>query len=155
MAPLANLDRFAGAFFKFALENEHPPAGEDSLVTIAQWVKPNHERGYTVPRSALYALRVANEALGMKLPLTAPAVLGVARTHRSKIRTQAPLMPYALVEKILLIAPNSSMPIGLQAFASGISLMTIATFRRADAHRITEINKNGSAVLGIFQRYKI
>ena len=110
------------------------------------------ERGYTAPRGALYALRVVNEAIGLQLPLTTLAVLGAARTHRSKIRKQAPLMPHTLVGEILLLTPNSSMPPGLRAPASGISLMALATFRWAEAQRITEINRIDSAVFGISQR---
>ena len=154
MGPLTNLARFAGAFFQFALTNDIPPAGEDALVTAAQWIKPMRARGHTVPRGALYALRVMNEAIWLQLPLTTPVVLGAARAHRSKIRNQAPLMPYTLVGEILLLTQNSSMPFGLRAFASGISLMIIATFRWADAQWITEINKNDAVVFGICQRTK-
>ena len=109
-----------------------------------------HQRGYTVPRSALYALRVVNEALGIQLPITAPAVLGAARTLRSKIRKQAPLMPHTLVERILLTTQNETLPFGLRAYASGIALMILATFRWADAQWITEINKNDSVVFSAF-----
>ena len=111
-------------------------------------------RGYTVPRGALYALRVANEALRMQLPLTAPAALGAARARRSKIRKQAPLTPHTLVGMILLLTQNSNMPFSLLAVASGISLMVLATFRRADAHRVAEINRIDSVVPGIPQRIK-
>ena len=154
MAPLTNLARFAGAFFQFALANDLPPSGRDSLVTVAQWINPMRARGCAVPRGALYALRVVNEAIGLQLPLTAPAVLRLARTHRSKIRKQAPLAPHALVGQILLLTQNSSMPFGLMAFASGIPLMILATFRRADAQWITEINRDDSVVCGICRRTK-
>ena len=101
-----------------------------------------HARGRPVPRSALYASRVVNEAVATQLPLTAPAVLGVARTRRSKIRMQAPLTPHTLVGGIILLTQNSRMPFGLRTFASRISTMIIATFRRAEAQWVAEINKN-------------
>ena len=97
MESVTNLSRFPGAFFQFALTNDYPPAGEDALVSVAQWIRPMRQRGYTIHRSALYAFRVVNDALGLQLPLTAQAVLGAARTIRSKIRKQAPLRPYTLV----------------------------------------------------------
>ena len=90
MASATNLARFAGAFYQFSLANEYPPAGEDALVAVVQWLKPMRRRGYTVPRIAHYSLRVENEALGMQLPLTASAVLGAARAVRSKIRKTGP-----------------------------------------------------------------
>ena len=85
MASLTNLARVDCAFFQFAMTNDLPPAGEDARVTVAQWIKPMRERGYAAPRGALYALRVVNESIELQLPLTSPAVLGVARTHRSKL----------------------------------------------------------------------
>ena len=105
------------------------------------------QRGYTVPRGALYALRVANAAPWLQLPLTAPVVLGAARTHRSKIRKQAPLAPYALAVVTLLLTQNRSMPFGLRAVASGIALMSLAAFRRGDAQWVAEIDRNDSVVL--------
>ena len=90
MASITNLARFAGTFFQFALTNDYPPSGEDALISVAQWVRPMHERGYTVPRGPLYALRVVNEAIGLQLPLTDPAVLGDARIHRSKSVNRRP-----------------------------------------------------------------
>ena len=154
MASVANLARFAGAFYQFALANEYPLAGEDALVTIVQWLKPMRRRGYTVPRSALYALRVVNEALGLQLPITASAVIAAARTVRSKIRKQAPLTPHTLVGMILILTQNATMPFGLRAFASGVALMILASFRWEDDQRITEIDKNESVVFGICQRTK-
>ena len=154
MDSVANLARFPGAFYQFALENEYPLAGEDALVTIVQWLRPMHQRGYTAPRIALYALRVVKEAIGMQLPLTASAVLGAARTVRSKIRKHAPLTPHTLVEMVLILTQTATMPFGLRAFASGIALTTIAPFRWAGAQRITEINQNDSVIYGICQRTK-
>ena len=55
-------------------------------------------------------------------------------------------MPYALVKKILLVAEDVAAAPGLRAFASGISLMILATFRWADAQWITEIHQNDSLV---------
>ena len=141
VASVAKLARFDGAFFQFAPANNLPPAGEDALVTAVQRIKPMHQRGYTAPRGALYALRVVNEALGRQLPLTAPAVLGVSKTVRSRIRKQAPLTPYTLAGGIMLLTQNATMPFGLQAFASGIAFVTLSTFRWDGVQWIAEANK--------------
>ena len=149
-----NIARFAGAFFQFALLGQLPFAGEDALVAIAQWLKPLRKRGFTVPRNGLYALRVLDEDLGLKLQLRPPAVLAAARTVKSTVRKQAPLMPYELVKKILFIAEDVAAAPGLRAFAPGISLMILATFRWADVQWITEIQQNDSVVFGICQKTK-
>ena len=154
MAAVANLARFAGAFYQFALANGYPPAGEDALVAIVQWLKPMRQRGYAVPRIALYSLRVMNEALWRQLPVTAPAVLGASRTLQSRIRKQAPLTPHTSVVEILLLAQSGTMPFGLRAFASRIAIVILATFRWADAQWIAEIQKNDSVAFGICQRTK-
>ena len=149
-----NIARFAGAFAQFAYVRGLPTTGEDSLAAIVQWLKPLHTRGFTVPRNGLYALRVIDEALGLQLPIRSPAVLAAARTTRSKIRKQAPLMPYTFVIKIIQTAEDSSISPGLRAFASGIVLMIMATFRWADVQWINEINQNETVVFGVCQKTK-
>ena len=94
------------------------------------------------------------EALGLQLPGRPPAVLAAARTVRSKVRKQAPPMPYTLVMKILLTAEDCPRAPGIRAFASGISLMIMATFRWADVQWISEINQNDTVVFGICQKAK-
>ena len=150
-----NIARCAGAFFQFSLAKNIPAPCEDSLAAIAQWLKPLRARGFTAPRNGLCALRVIDEALGVQLPIRSPAVLAASRTARSQIRKQAPLMPYTLVIKILRAAEDNSTPPGLRAFASGISLMIMATFRWADAQWINEINQNDTVVFGICQKNEI
>ena len=129
MTTATNLARFGGAFFQAALTNGILPAGEGALATTAQRLRPTRERGYASPRGALYAIRVVYEALGLELPATAPVVVGAARTHRSKIRKQTPSTPSALAGGIFLFTRNTTISFGLRAFASGIPLATIATFR--------------------------
>ena len=81
--------------------------------------------------------------------ITAPAVLGAARTRRPQIRKQAPSMPHTLVKKILPLAQNATVTLGLRAFAAGIASMILAKFRWADAQWITDIDKNDFAAFGI------
>ena len=76
------------------MASDYPPDGEDSLVSVDRRIRPIRQRGYTAPRGALYALRVASKALRQKLPLPDPSVLGAARAHRSEIRKIPHSMPY-------------------------------------------------------------
>ena len=97
MEAVNNLALFASAFSQFSLMGDLHPAGADAIAAIFQRLRPMRERCYTSPRGALYALRVVNEAIGLELPVTASAVLGAARTRRSKIRKKAHQMPRNLV----------------------------------------------------------
>ena len=137
-----NLTRFPIAFRQFSLRDAIPFAGGDAVVTPVQWPKPFRESGYAVPRGALYALRVFDEALRMPLPVRTPAVLAAARVLRPMIRKRAPLLPYEAVLKILSIDSGKYAEDGTIAFAPGISLMILASYRWSGTKWAADMNLN-------------
>ena len=64
-------------------------------------------------------------------------------------------MPHNLVGNILVVTQHSTAAFGLRAFASGVSLMIIATLRWPDAQLVTEIDKKKDfVVFSVLQREK-
>ena len=142
--------RFTFEFIQFA-HAEFPPlpiSGPSSQFTIVAWLDHIRERGPTLPHLGRYCLLAFSEALGIDLPVHAPAVRAAALAARSKPPKSAEGMPLELVLALQHSANDPNLLGGVRLAASFFCLMTFASLRFSDTKDLTDLWVTETAICG-------
>ena len=133
-----------------------PVAGSDSVVTVTQWLLSLHERGATVPRSGLYALRVFKDALEIEVNITAASVLASIKTPSARRVKRAPMVPTELLLAMEKLASEtkSRQPFGKRVFASAFVFQCYASARYADTVQLLRLKESDDSFYGEYGTLK-
>ena len=122
--------------------------GDGSLAPLRDYLESLSEPGRTTPAPGRHALSVWADALGIDWPANNPLVIPAAHDESTEGPKQAQAMDMGAVRRIGILSTNPAVCLLKRAYAAGISPMTYACRRFADAQRLRTPEANEDSARG-------
>lgn len=118
------------------------------MVLIHDYLGKDASLGRTAPSTIRHSLGNWAASLQIDWPLDRPLVNSTCTVERTTPPKQAPVMAVSTIKLLEGIAVNKEVAPFKRQFAAGILLMSFASLRFSDAHRLKSIDVNSDSVYG-------